>query len=92
MQKPIYKCRFLYYNIYIINKQTKTNHSEEENKMMKLVNNNKGIYFEGDIYMYNTYGEAKKVMDNIEAVSKFVEVNVHKVLFDTCKEITDIMF
>lgn len=74
MQKPIYKCRFLYYNIYIINKQTKTN------------------YFEGDIYMYNTYGEAKKVMDNIEAVSKFVEVNVHKVMFDTCKEITDIMF
>lgn len=42
--------------------------------------------------MYNTTDEAKKVMDNIEAVSKFVEENVHKVMFDTCKEITDIMF
>lgn len=59
--------------------------------MMKLVNNNKGIYFEGAIYMYNTYGEAKKIIDSIETVSKFVEVNVHKVLFDT-KEITDVMF
>lgn len=58
---------------------------------MKLVNNNKGIYFEGAIYMYNTYGEAKKIIDSIETVSKFVEVNVHKVLFDT-KEITDVMF
>lgn len=59
---------------------------------MKLVNNNKRIYFEGAIYMYNTYGEAKKIMDSIETVSKFVEVNIHKVLFDTCKEITDVMF
>lgn len=36
---------------------------------MKLVNNNKGIYFEGAIYMYNTYGEAKKIMDSIEQLA-----------------------
>lgn len=60
--------------------------------MMKLVNNNKGIYFEGNIYMYNTTDEAKKVMNMIEITSKFVKANVHKVLFDTCKEITGIMF
>lgn len=59
---------------------------------MKLVNNNKGIYFEENIYMYNTTDEAKKAMNIIETTSKFVEVNVHKVLFDTRKEITGIMF
>lgn len=42
--------------------------------------------------MYNTTDEAKKVMNMIEITSKFVKANVHKVLFDTCKEITDIMF
>ena len=60
--------------------------------MMRLVNNNKGIYFEENIYMFGSEEEAKKVMNDIETVSKFAKVNVHKVLFDICKEITDIMF
>lgn len=59
---------------------------------MKLVNNNKGIEFEGLTYMYGSEAEAKKVMDDVVSVSKFVKVDVKKVLFDTCKEITDVRF
>ena len=58
-------------------------------KELRLVNNNKGIEFEGTAYMYNTVAEAKKIMNDIETVSKFATVNIHKVLFDTCDEITD---
>ena len=56
---------------------------------MRLVNNNKGIEFEGAAYVYNTEGEAKKMLADIKAVSKFHKVNIHKVLFDTCVEITE---
>ena len=56
---------------------------------MKLVNNNKGIEFEGTAYIYNTEDEAKKMLTDIEAVSKFHKVDIHKVLFDTCVEITE---
>lgn len=58
---------------------------------MRLVNNNKGIEFEGTAYVYNTEAEAKKMLEDIEAVSKFHKVDVHKVLFDTCVEITDVV-
>lgn len=58
---------------------------------MRLVNDNKGIEFEGTAYVYNTVAEAKKMLEDIEAVSKFHEVDVHKVLFDTCVEITDVV-
>ena len=58
---------------------------------MRLVNDNKGIEFEGTAYVYNTVAEAKKMLEDIEAVSKFREVDVHKVLFDTCVEITDVV-
>lgn len=58
-------------------------------KELRLVNNNKGIEFEGMAYIYKTKAEAKKVMNDIEAVSKYLNVNVHKVLVDTCDEITD---
>ncbi len=56
---------------------------------LKLVNDNKGIEFEGMAYVYKTKAEAKKVMNDIETVSKYYNVDVHKVLFDTCDEITD---
>lgn len=58
---------------------------------MRLVNDNKGIEFEGTAYVYNTVAEAKKMLEDIEAVSKFHKVDVHKVLFDTCVEITDVV-
>lgn len=58
-------------------------------KELRLVNGNKGIEFEGMAYIYKTKAEAKKIMNDIEAVSKYCNVNVHKVLFDTCYEITD---
>ena len=58
-------------------------------KELRLVNNNKGIEFEGMAYMYKTVAEAKKVMHVIEIVSKSTTVNIHKILFDTCDEITD---
>ena len=56
---------------------------------MRLVNNNKGIEFEGTAYVYKTEAEAKKMLEDIKAVSKFHKVDIHKVLFDTCVEITD---
>ena len=56
---------------------------------LRLVNDNKGIEFEGMAYIYKTKAEAKKVMNDIETVSKYLNVNVRKVLFDTCDEITD---
>lgn len=56
---------------------------------MRLVNNNKGIEFEGIAYVYNTEDEAKKMLESIEAVSKFHKVDIQKVLFDTCVEITE---
>ena len=55
---------------------------------MRLVNN-KGIEFEGTAYVYNTEDEAKKMLTDIKEVSKFHKVNIHKVLFDTCVEITE---
>ena len=58
---------------------------------MRLVNNNKGIEFEGMAYVYNTAAEAKKMLEDIEAVSKFHKVDVHRVLFDTCAEIADVV-
>jgi len=58
---------------------------------MRLVNDNKGIEFEGTAYVYNTEAEAKKMLEDIEAVSKFHKVDVHKVLFDTCAEIADVV-
>ena len=58
-------------------------------KELRLVNDNKGIEFEGMAYIYKTVAEAKKVMNDIETVSKYLNVNVRKVLFDTCDEITD---
>lgn len=60
--------------------------------MMNLVNNNKGIKFEDVIYVYESAEKAKDILNQIELVSKFKKVNVHKVLFDTCVEITDICF
>ena len=57
--------------------------------MLKLVNNNKGIEFEGMAYIYKTVAEAKKVINEIKVVSKYYKVNIHQVLFDTCDEITD---
>lgn len=56
---------------------------------MRLVNNNKGIEFEGTAYVYKTEDEAKKMLADIKAVSKFHKVNIHKVLFDTCEEIAE---
>ena len=56
---------------------------------LRLVNDNKGIEFEGMAYIYKTVADAKKVMNDIETVSKYLNVNVRKVLFDTCDEITD---
>ena len=58
-------------------------------KELRLVNDNKGIEFEGMAYIYKTKAEAKKVMNDIETVSKYFNVNVRKVLSDTCDEITD---
>ena len=58
-------------------------------KELRLVNDNKGIEFEGMAYIYKTKADAKKVMNDIETVSKYYNVNVRKVLFDTCDEITD---
>ena len=58
-------------------------------KELRLVNDNKGIEFEGMAYIYKTVADAKKVMNDIETVSKYYTVNVRKVLFDTCDEITD---
>ena len=58
-------------------------------KELRLVNDNKGIEFEGMAYIYKTKDEAKKIMNDIETVSKYCNVNVRKVLFDTCDEITD---
>ena len=58
-------------------------------KELRLVNDNKGIEFEGMAYIYKTKAEAKKIMNDIETVSKYFTVNIHKVLFDTCYEITD---
>lgn len=58
-------------------------------KELRLVNDNKGIEFEGMAYIYKTKAEAKKIMNDIETVSKYCTVNIHKVLFDTCDEITD---
>lgn len=58
---------------------------------MRLVNGNKGIEFDGMAYVYNTSAEAQKVLEDIKAVSKFHKVDVHKVLFDTCVEITDVV-
>lgn len=52
---------------------------------MRLVN--KGIEFEGAAYVYKTDAEAKRIMEDIKAVSKFHKVNIHQVLFDTCEEI-----
>ena len=62
--------------------------------MLELVNRNKGIKWDGssNIYMYKNKEEAKKVLEQIEAVSKHHEINIHQVLFDTCKEITDIQY
>lgn len=62
--------------------------------MLELVNRNKGIKWDGssNIYMYKNKEEAKKVLEQIEAVSKHHEVNIYQVLFDTCKEITDIQY
>ena len=57
--------------------------------MLKLVNNNKGIEFEGMVYTYKTVAEAKKVINEIGTVSKYYKVSIHQVLFDTCNEITD---
>lgn len=57
--------------------------------MLKLVNNNKGIEFEGMAYIYKTVAEAKKVINEIKVVSKYYKVNIHQVLFDTYDEITD---
>ena len=48
-----------------------------------------GPLFEGMAYIYKTVAEAKKVMNDIETVSKYCNVNVRKVLFDTCDEITE---
>ena len=48
-----------------------------------------GPLFEGMAYIYKTKAEAKKIMNDIETVSKYFTVNIHKVLFDTCYEITD---
>ena len=56
---------------------------------LRLVNDNKGIEFEGMAYIYKTKAEAEKVMNDIETVSKYYNVNVRKVLVDTCDEITD---
>ena len=58
-------------------------------KELRLVNDNKGIEFEGMAYIYKTKAEAKKIMNDIETVSKYFTVNIYKVLFDTCDEITD---
>ena len=58
-------------------------------KELRLVNDNKGIEFEGMAYIYKTKADAKKVMNDIETVSKYFNVNVRKVLSDTCDEITD---
>ena len=58
-------------------------------KELRLVNDNKGIEFEGMAYIYKTKADAKKVMNDIETVSKYLNVNIHKVLIDTCDEITD---
>ena len=58
-------------------------------KELRLVNNNKGIEFEGMAYIYKTKAEAEKVINKIEVVSKYCTVNIHKVLVDTCDEITD---
>ena len=51
---------------------------------MRLVNNNKGIEFQGTAYVDNTEYEAK----NMQAGFK-TEDRIHKVLFDTCVEITE---
>ena len=53
-------------------------------KELRLVNDNKGIEFEGMAYIYKTKADAKKVMNDIETVSKYCTVNIHKVLLDTC--------
>ena len=58
-------------------------------KELRLVNDNKGIEFEGMAYIYKTKADAKKVKNDIETASKYCTVNIHKVLFDTCDEITD---
>lgn len=55
---------------------------------MRLVNNNKGIEFEGIVYMYSTVDEAETVFGSIEMINKFdyAELNIGKVLSDTCLE------
>lgn len=62
--------------------------------MLELVNRNKGIKWDGssNIYMYKNKEEAKKVLEQIEAVSKHHEINIHQVLFGTCVSITDIQY
>ena len=56
---------------------------------MKLVNKGKAIEYNGMVYSYKSVSDAQKVMNDIETVSKFCDVNVKKVLFDTCIEISD---
>lgn len=58
-------------------------------KELRLVNSNKGIEFEGMAYMYKTVAEAKQIMKEIEVASKYYKVDIHKILFNTCDEITD---
>ena len=39
--------------------------------------------------MYKTVAEAKQIMKEIEVASKYYKVDIHKILFNTCDEITD---